>query len=293
MQHQHRPPSEIYHPPQPPSIPLPTINTLIPRLTTTINDIDSLKTLVANGAHNSTIPSWDVLLQRYSLLLGRINALSATITAPPARPNVTAYSQRPPPQTPILSHYLVHPLTPLPSADNSGSEITPLVQDAFFQAINTIPLVAGPPDDRVEGMGPNVSPSHTQDQLRAFSEMDLEDLRRRILLIMERDGMKGKVMKEEIGRRAEEVDWAMRVDEAEEGDDYEDDEPAVAPMKDNDETGDDDDLFGSDDDEFMEVAPATDTAPKQHSKEQQTSISRATWKATDFVKFMDSGAQPL
>lgn len=233
-----------------------------------------------------------MLLQRYSLLLGRINALSATITAPPARPNVTGYSQKPPPQTPILSRYLVHPLTPLPSTDSAGSEITPLVQDAFFQAINTVPLVAAPADDRFEGMGPNVSFSHTQDQLRALSEMDLEDLRRRILLIMERDGMKAKAMKEEIDRRAEEVDWAMRVDEVEEGDDYEDDEIAVAPTKGNDETRDDDDLFGSDD-ESMEAVPAADTASTRHSKEQQTSMSCATWKPTDFVKFMDSGAQPL
>ncbi|KJE04002.1 hypothetical protein I311_02133 [Cryptococcus gattii NT-10] len=295
MQHQHRPPQEIYHPPQPPSIPLPTINTLIPRLTTTINDIDSLKTLVANGAHNGTIPSWDVLLQRYSLLLGRINALSATITASPARPYVTGYSQRPSPQSPILSHYLVHPLTPLPPPDSAGSEITPLVQDAFFQAINTIPLVAAPADDSIEGMGPNVSSSHThtQDQLRALSEMDLEDLRRRILLIMERDGTKVKAMKEEIERRAEEVDWAMRVDEAEEGDDYEDDEPAAAPTKDKDEIVDDDDLFGSDDDESMEAVPAVDTASARHSKEQQTSVSRATWKVTDFFKLMDTGTQLL
>lgn len=236
-----------------------------------------------------------MLLQRYSLLLGRINALSATITASPARPYVTGYSQRPSPQSPILSHYLVHPLTPLPAPDSAGSEITPLVQDAFFQAINTIPLVAAPADDSIEGMGPNVSSSHThtQDQLRALSEMDLEDLRRRILLIMERDGTKVKAMKEEIERRAEEVDWAMRVDEAEEGDDYEDDEPAAAPTKDKDEIVDDDDLFGSDDDESMEAVPAVDTASARHSKEQQTSVSRATWKVTDFVKLMDTGTQLL
>lgn len=110
---------------------------------------------------------------------------------------------------------------------------------------------------------------------------------------MERDGTKVKAMKEEIERRAEEVDWAMRVDEAEEGDDYEDDEPAAAPTKDKDEIVDDDDLFGSDEDESMEAVPAADTASARHSKEQQTSVSRATWKVTDFVKLMDTGTQLL
>lgn len=46
------------HPPIPPRIPLEAINSLIPRLTTTINDIDSFKSLLAAGDADGSMPDW-------------------------------------------------------------------------------------------------------------------------------------------------------------------------------------------------------------------------------------------
>lgn len=56
---QARPPPAA-HPPTVPAIPQQHIQNLIPRLTTTINDIDSLKALLAHGAQDGTMPEWYV-----------------------------------------------------------------------------------------------------------------------------------------------------------------------------------------------------------------------------------------
>jgi hypothetical protein len=51
-------------PPIPPRIPQSHVQSLIPRLTTTINDIDSFKTLLAQGSHDGTMPNWYVQLTK-------------------------------------------------------------------------------------------------------------------------------------------------------------------------------------------------------------------------------------
>ncbi|WVQ70791.1 hypothetical protein IAR50_000313 [Cryptococcus sp. DSM 104548] len=268
-------------PPLPPAVPLPAINSLLPRLTTTINDIDALRALLANGAHDSSLPSWDILLQRYSLLLGRINALSNTLTAPPPARAQAGPARQPPPSNPLLSQYIVHPLNPLPPPDAPDSDISPLAQDAFFQAINTMPLPAPP---AVEGKSETAHESfQTRDQLRAMSDRELEDLRKQLTARIERDGMKGKAVSEEVERRAEEIDWVMRVGQDEEDEEEGEGEKAAEGKKQEDE----DDLFGSDEDEPMERA--SDARPVGASETARKPSPRQDWKVADFVKFMDSG----
>jgi hypothetical protein len=47
-------------PPIAPRIPQTNVQSLIPRLTTTINDIDSFRSLLAQGSHDGTMPNWYV-----------------------------------------------------------------------------------------------------------------------------------------------------------------------------------------------------------------------------------------
>lgn len=47
-----------YHAPTPPRIPLNHIQSLVPRLTTTINDIDSFRSLLVQGAQDGSMPNW-------------------------------------------------------------------------------------------------------------------------------------------------------------------------------------------------------------------------------------------
>lgn len=55
-----RPPlgGDRYVPPTAPHIPSSAIQSLIPRLTTTINDIDAFKNLLGQGAANGSMPNW-------------------------------------------------------------------------------------------------------------------------------------------------------------------------------------------------------------------------------------------
>lgn len=52
------PPAERYIPPTPPAVPINAVQSLIPRLSTAINDIDSLKAQIAAGNADGSMPSW-------------------------------------------------------------------------------------------------------------------------------------------------------------------------------------------------------------------------------------------
>ena len=59
MQSRHPPTADhSAHPAVSPQIPLQAINSLIPRLTTTINDIDAFKNLLAAGNADGSMPNW-------------------------------------------------------------------------------------------------------------------------------------------------------------------------------------------------------------------------------------------
>ncbi|WVQ85965.1 hypothetical protein IAT38_008133 [Cryptococcus sp. DSM 104549] len=310
MQQQHRQSGPSYHPPADPNIPVASINTLIPRLTSTINDIDSLKALLGNGAQDGTLPSWDVILQRYSLLLGRINALSSSLTTPPPRlPNTSGALNPPPASIPLLSQFLVHPLNPLPDPSAPGSDVSPLAQDTFFQVINTLPLpaagssggeaaTASGSEGRSSAPAPGAAKltsraggkSYSKDELRGMSEAELEGLRRRLRGRLERERRRAGAMREEVRRHADEVEWTMRIGE---GDDDEDDEEEAGGAGASEKKGkgekeeDDDDLFGSDEDEPMEETAPAEAAPKAVAKEKEVA-----WTLDDYKKYLDTGARP-
>ncbi|WVR08663.1 hypothetical protein IAU60_005721 [Kwoniella sp. DSM 27419] len=341
-QYQQAGPSTVYHPPLAPQIPLSAINTLIPRLTTTINDIDSLKALIAAGNADGSLPSWDTLIQRYSLLLGRVNALTTYLSPPSAQqstgasrpshpgqgnalvpaPGVTSASTATAPPPPPLSGYLVHPLNPLPGPGQSHAEtVSPLAADAFFQAINTIPLPQLAEGSRGAEAGGGQG-WHTADALRAMPEREVEVIRRSLRARLEREGMKVGAIRDEIARREDEVDWAMRI--GEEDEDEEDDEQGSG-QPDHDggqgqgqeakedhsaiqvDDDDDDDLFGGDDDDGEDEDKAVPidvdedrsptgpgvVAPRKGDEPAEGLRSPVdSWKVEDYIRFMDGGQMP-
>ncbi|WVN89800.1 uncharacterized protein L203_105030 [Cryptococcus depauperatus CBS 7841] len=296
MQYQARPHQELFHPPLPPSIPLPAINTLIPRLSATISDIDALRARLVEGASNGSLPSWDALLQRYSILLGRIIALSATFTTPPTvRHGASGYQQRPSEQMPLLSQYTVHPLNPLPPFEAlEASQISLLAPEAFFQAINTRSIPEALSVDEATQTQEQTSDGilHTRSQLMAMTDNELEELKKKLQMRLEREGFRGKAVRDEIERRSDEIEWAMRV-----GEDDEDEEvpslqekqtlPSLQKEIESNEDGDDDDLFGSDEDEPMDSAPTISNKQPPFKE-----FDKESWKMADYVRFMDQGIQP-
>lgn len=130
----------------------------------------------------------ETLLHRYSMLLGRITALSNTI-AQATRPATT----------PTLARHLVHPLNPLPEHAN------PLAPDTFFQVLNTQPL-----------------PEVTETQKEMLEDRSRMDERALATLVgslrdkLERESAKTARLKGVIEEKLEEVDWAMRIGEDEE-----------------------------------------------------------------------------
>ncbi|WRT70760.1 uncharacterized protein IL334_007759 [Kwoniella shivajii] len=343
-----------YHAPLPPSIPLSSINTLIPRLTTTINDIDHLRNLIGAGYVDGSLPSWDTLLQRYSLLLGRINALSnyisppstltttTTTTTSSSSSSATTTTNLAPPPPPPLSGYLVHPLNPLPSTTNTNTangenEVNPLAFETFFQVINTqlIPSLTNSQESTLSNdqtqtqtqtqtqnqhQGSSSAKTtttrwHTADELRGMDDRALDILKRSLKDRLNKESIKIDVMKREIDRREEEIDWTMRIDEAEEEDDNDDQDPGegenqvqgdtggVSQIQDknndhDDDDESDDDLFGGDDDDGDEPmiidvdAEKTERigTPKQVDEEEKS--EEINWKLEDYVNYMDSGKIP-
>ncbi|WVW80774.1 hypothetical protein I302_102760 [Kwoniella bestiolae CBS 10118] len=303
----HSGPSTEYHPPLPPSIPLSAINTLIPRLTTTINDIDSLRNLIGSGYNDGTLPSWDTLLQRYSLLLGRINALT-TYLSPPTQPN------RPP--TIPLAGYLIHPLNPIPSS-SSTNEVSPLAQETFLQAINTqlLPSLADSTSNSSQtDPGGHVSSStktsyHSIEELRRLDERSLELLKRELRSRLNKENLKIEVIKREISRREEEVDWTMRIDEGEDNEDDEGEGEGGGGEGNKEGKGEEeeeeDDLFGGDEeDEPMVIdvdahaekaavpPPSTSNKEKEGEEGEKKEDGQGGWKVEDYLRFMDSGKLP-
>ena len=271
-------------PPVPPRIPQTNIQSLIPRLTTTINDIDSFRALLANGSHDGTMPNWyvflkvymadirDVTLQRYSVLLGRITALSEYISQPP--PNATGA----PPLAgarPNLESYITHPLNPLPNPDEEGADkISPYASDVYFQVLNTLPIPQlSEAQADLLGTGSGWT---TKDGLRGLGEVELDRLEGRLKARLEREGGRARGLKDEIERKREEVDWLMRVDEEEEGEDgslFGDDE---------------DDGEGGDKDEAMPDGMGKDKVEPVNGAPNP----REGWTIQDYVKFMETGTEP-
>ncbi|WWC92372.1 uncharacterized protein L201_007329 [Kwoniella dendrophila CBS 6074] len=321
MQNQPRPnsgPSIEYQPPLAPSIPSSSINTLIPRLTTTINDIDSLRNLIGSGYNDGTLPSWDTLLQRYSLLLGRINALSNYLTPPPPpTSSLLSTSTSLPKQLnksippPNLANYLIHPLNPLPTNPTSEgfNELSPFAQETFLQSIHTQLIDTSSSSSSIaSGSIKNEGQNkwHTSEELRKLDERELITIKNRLNSRLQKEKLKIDVIKREINRREDEIDWNMRIGE-DEDEDEEDDETTNDKEKntgkgDNDED-DDDDLFGGDEDDDEPMIIDVDAEKPIQSQSQKKDPDQVkqpekkeeithSWTMEEYIKFMDSGTLP-
>ncbi|WWC72637.1 uncharacterized protein I206_106601 [Kwoniella pini CBS 10737] len=318
-------PSTEYHPPIQTSIPLSSINTLIPRLTTTINDIDNLRNLIGSGYTEGTLPSWDNLLQRYSLLLGRINSLTNYLIPSSSSTNIKGNNKS-------LSEYLIHPLNSI--SINSEEEISsPFLNETFLQVINTqllsttttttssfqtnsiIKKSDSESNSHSHYENNNNNTYHNLEELKKLNEFELENLKKQLNLRLNKENNKILNIKREIEKQKEEIDWTMRIGEEEEDDDEEDDQHLLENAngkqkekeKDNDAADDDvddddDDLFGGDEEEEEDEPMIIDVdaeklLPMVNNDQQQdknsSSHSQKDWKLEDYIIFMDSGKLPI
>ncbi|KAL1412656.1 hypothetical protein Q8F55_000403 [Vanrija albida] len=281
MQQPPRPPGDRYVPPTAPHVPIHAVQSLIPRLATTINDIDGLKAQLAAGNADMSMPSWDALLQRYAILLGRVQSLTSYIAQAPVQRGAAA-APRPPPGPGVtgttsaetasaLAHYLVHPLNALPA------DAGPMANDTLLQAINTQPLpaVAGAQDALLAGEGEAHAGLLPLDELNKLDEAALARLTGELRTRLARESERAQAIGREIATQYDMYDWALRIDEGEEA-------------KDEDaEDDDDDDLFGGEDDDgdaTMGAGKADEPAPLPNP--------RAGWSVTDYLRLLDTGRPP-
>lgn len=247
-----------------------------------------------NACVSSSPPPRDTLLQRYAILIGRVQSLTSYISQPPVQRGAGAGGPgavRPPPPpgpgvtgatTPAetasaLAHYLVHPLHPLPS------DASPMANDTLLQAINTqlLPSVSGAQEQLLapadgDGEGPHPAGFLPLDELNRLDEPALTRLTNELKNRLARESHRAQAMKREIKAQFDQYDWAIRLDDAA-------DEGAQG-----DEDDDDDDLFGGDEDDDGDATMATakaDAPPPIPNP-------RAGWTVTDYLRLLDTGRGP-
>jgi hypothetical protein len=126
--------------------------------------------------------------------------------------------------------------------------------------LNTLPIPQlSEAQDELLGAGSGWT---TKDGLRGLGEVELDRLEGRLKDRLERESGRARGLRDEIERKREEVDWAMRVDE-EEGEDGDDEEEAK---------GDKDDTMAGN-----EEKPETIPNPREG------------WTIQDYVKYMETG----
>lgn len=125
----------------------------------------------------------DALLQRYSLLLGRLNSLSSSLAAIPAGSSST-----------LLSRFSLHPLNPLPQ------DADVMAHETLFQAMNTMPLPDAVQED--------------PERLRTLKEMDegaLEALLQALKGRLQEGQSRCKRLEEVVREKEDEVELNMRI----------------------------------------------------------------------------------
>lgn len=192
----------------------------------------------------------DALLRQYSLLLGRINALSTNLTdLAPIVPPDEPYDPSAKPAS--LRQYILTPLNPLPPNPD------PLVQGTFFESLNTMPLLD------VQNHTSSLlssAPWKSAEELKTMSRPELEgwkgDLERRL----KKEETTAEALERFIEETAEEYDWELRVDKV-------------------DEDGEDD-LFDE---------PPEEQAEEEVAVEKVLPNPREGWEVKDYVRFLDTG----
>jgi hypothetical protein len=151
-------------------------------------------------------------------------------------------------------------LNPLPNPDEPGADkVSPYASDVYFQVLATQPV--GPLSESLTALLAPGTGWTTKENMRGMSEEELTRLEGRLRDRLGREGGRSKGLKDEIERRREEVDWAMRVDE---------------------EEGEDGSLFGEEEGGVKEEEKAEVMAPNP----------REGWTIQDYVKYMETGIPP-
>ncbi|RXK41946.1 hypothetical protein M231_00667 [Tremella mesenterica] len=270
-------------PPLQPQIPIQILQSLIPRLTSTINDIDSFRSLLEHGAQDNTMPNWDIILQRYGMLLGRLSSLQQYISLPSSTSSKYVPSKIDHPlsqkeETKLKTEgYFLHPLQPLPK-----TSLDALTAETFFMVLSTQPIIpstfsqthnpeADDPtrDVGIERLGEKKKEEVRRAELRNMGRRDLdgvlEDLKRREM----RSKQRVLAVLEEIDKRAEDVDWGLRIRPEEDED------------EDHGDKNEDKDKNGQD------VIMVDFDTPKEKEEGKQR------WNLNDYVRYLDFGVLPI
>jgi len=215
-------------------------------------------------------------LQRYSLLLGRINALSTYLAQPPPPPP----GSRPPipnPSSiqPALRKYIAHPLNAL---QTDVSTTNPLAPGVFFEALNTLPRTSlSDSQDELLSSEPWVP----LDRLKRMNESELGRMKDELRGRLEREMNRVSAVQELVMRREEEVDWGMRIGEGEE----EGTDPGEGERE--------DDLFGEGDEGDEDMKEEEVKKPEKREGEVQGMKNpREGWNVADYVRLMETGREP-
>ena len=207
-------------------------------------------------------------MQRYSLLLGRVNALSTYLSQP--LPSTTTTNR--PSSDPALTRYLVHPLHPLPT--DAGQ----LAQPTFFEALNTVPI---PPLSTASSDLLSDPPWIPSEQLKRMDEQELQLWKRELNARLERESHRAQAVKMAIERTEEEVDWEMRIGV---GSDDEDEENEGRDEEEGEGHGH---LFGDEPEVVMKEGG------EQEPIKVKVPNPREGWMLADYIRYMDTGKKPL
>ena len=253
----------------------------------------------------------DTLLQRYSMLLGRVQQLSAYIAQeaknvtgpggrplPPGAPGAPGAAAARPPGAPpgssgpgapggqgaiersapppALAHYLVHALRTLPADCN------PVAPDVLFQVINTMQLPQLE-ESQKELLADNSAQRGSSSFLSLPGQVKLhplEDLRKLddVALARLTNDMRARLKREKA--RADVM--IKEIQRREEEFDW------AFRITEDDEDEEKDDLFDDDEDD----GDVKMKEEQQAAKEEKPPNPREGWKVSDYLRFLDSGKLP-
>ena len=209
----------------------------------------------------------ELILQRYTMTMNRVNALTSYLSRPPPIPAPSARTAADPgpSQRPVLSNYLVHPLQPLPLPTADGTDpINPIARDVLEFVMSTLPL---PQISASEAELLSQPPWSSNEELRSMGPDELTRLRSTLVGRLQREGRRSQALKEEIRRQNEEYTWNLRID-----DEADEEEEAGGPLE-------------------VEVIDV-DAEPQKSEKVELKKDPQESWTLVDYMRFIDHGRLP-